>query len=710
VARRRQEASNSPLIPLLLSLRLYTALGDSTGKDATNRTVSSRWLWLASVYSAAGRTVEEAFTIAVALHYETLEKSLTFEAIDPQAYTLRVLASHTKGIIQLGPTHGMAAISSEKSNGLVARLVSLCASDPLPSGSHFHAGVQDFSPSRIAELLVNLESRSASVDPDLVEMSRQPFDTAALFDVLFSKSACSAPLSSCNDALNFTLALEILETLGNRLQNSEPQRVDDPSLVVFSHVVKRGLSLLETICESDQERRVFCALFYLSASVCLVSRHSLFDFDTWNLQRSNVQLISSNTSCLLAFASSLSEDASELVTSPDHRFDDMSILAAIISQSIAVYRFQLDSLQGRCAKPACSESMILLLGQLAETFHTSSETTETRNISRWCFLSLLSRLCDSFAADGETLQALLLSSWNMRVAGNTPFEASAWFEATTMSIQALDTPLSRNVYRAESGGNTSAYEVELKASTLRQRLPRIVDQRDLLDIEHRFHALLTTIDNLNAEGETPLLLWAKSTTLLGLSELAQKLRRFDDGRHFAGSCFKVCRALSRSGVGLPVKADRPTGAFDEVATAMLLTRSWMRQVDCLKVTSQCYRALGDRLKSVSYAERALRLVSSNNEDSFFHLQLPDFIAFSRSRPCSTSREMQCRRFLFLMKARATTWDRLIDQFQSEWRLCTKPLSTALRLGCSVNHVLEEVYDLETGTLTLSTRLRKVGLD
>lgn len=217
-------------------------------------------------------------------------------------------------------------------------------------------------------------------------------------------------------------------------------------------------------------------------------------------------------------------------------------------------------------------------------------------------------------------------------------------------------------------------------------------QNDLLDIEHQFHALLTTIDILISEEDTPLLLWAKSTTLLGLSELAQKLRRFEDGSRFAGTCFKVCRAISRSSA----KAFRFT-SFDGMATAMLLTRSWMRQVVCLQLTSQCYRAVGDRLKSVSYAEKALRLVSSNSDASFFHLTLPEFIHCSRSLPCSTSREMQCRRLVFLMKARSTTWDLLLDQFRSEWRLCTKPLSIALPLGTSVNHVLEEVQDLETGT-------------
>lgn len=441
------------MVPLLLSLQLYSVLDAMTGKDRTNRKASSRWLWLASLYSSLKRSTEEAFAISVALRYETLEKSLTSEGTNLQAYTLRVLASHTRGIVRHGPRQSTVAISSEKSSGLVARLVSLCVSDQLPS--HFHVQLKDFSPSAVAELLVNQERSTAFVDPD----RSQHIDAAAMFDVLFPNATCAVLLGTCNDALNVTLALEILETLGNKIQNSEPHHVDDPSVAVFSNVVSRGLSLIEKICESDRERRVICSLFYLSASVCLVSRHSLFDFDTWNLQRSTVQLTSFNKSCLLTLASELSGAAAELVTSPDVGFDDVSILAAVISQSIAVYRFQLDTLQGKCAGPVCSASMIALLGQLAETFHTSSQLTETLEFARWCFLSLLSRLCDSFAADGETLQALQLSNWNLRAVGSSSLEASAWFEATTMSLEVLDSPLVHNSHHAESSGNTSGYEV-----------------------------------------------------------------------------------------------------------------------------------------------------------------------------------------------------------------------------------------------------------
>jgi hypothetical protein len=547
------------------------------------------------------------------------------------------------------------------------------------------------STSSIVEFLLRAAEESVDADACRREQDMASITPSSVLQVALT-SVAPRKIMVKNEVLEkAVLLVEILESLGRYLQADLPPDTDEKAVDTFRAAVSLGATHLRQVCNYGMESRVLRSAFYVVASACLVSGLRQLDFDCWNLDRRSGLRIELRSTHLLKYSCELAKEASDLVAEPHDGFDDLNLLASVLHKAISVYQFQLNTLLGAEVAPVCSELMITSLGQMVGPLNTSRESNDLRDVSRWCFVALLSRLCDSFSADGEKLQALQIAFWNCRAVSQSQ-ESSQWFQATTLALQTLDTYVGSQDPRVTFRDDAGISEVELKASLLRLRIESTLDRSTLLDLDHRIKSLLATIDACVDEDHSPLLVWARGTALLSMAELSLKLRRFEEGISFADRCYKACRTLLRDSGGSSVEAALVEG----VAKATLLTRASMRQIDCLKNISHCYLKIGDRLKAGAYAEKALSLACYRNECPMQHLSMADFVVLSRSLPCVTSNEMQCRRLLFVNKALSTPWDLLNDQFQDNWKLCTNPSTTTSLLRSLVNQELESLFDLEAG--------------
>jgi hypothetical protein len=513
---------------------------------------------------------------------------------------------------------------------------------------------------------------------------------------VFLPSQSSTQTTSKREIVETTkLLVNILESLGRRQQAHSSTQVDDKAVETFGVVLRLGLWLLRRICDTDLESRVLRSVFYVIASVCLVSELRQFDFDRWNLERSGLKVEPSSTHAV-CYACKLLKNASDLIAEPHEGYGDMCVFASVVQKSLSVYQFQLHTIRGTDVAPVCSDSMIESLGGIVKSLNASVGSAEIRDVSRWCCVALLSRLCDSFSADGEKLQALQIAFWNACAVSQSHSESSLWFKATTLSLQSLDTYVDELHPVAARDEFAGVFQVEFRASLLRLKLENTLNQTELREVEDHLNLLLDTINSLVEENRSPLLVWAKGTALMCMSELSHKLRRFEDSIRFADSCYKACRVLIRAAGSCAVDA----GPLEEVAGATLLTRTSMRQIDCLKQISHCHLKIGDRLKAAAYAEKALGLACASDENPFIQLGLADFVALSRSSPFSTSNEILCRRLLLVNKALSSCWDLLNEQFQDDLKLCGNHANVISLLGSSVNQELENLFDLEAGTFDL----------
>jgi hypothetical protein len=651
---------------------------------------------LASAYSSRGKSIEESLARAVALNFDSFERSLKQEVEVPETLVMRYLCSRTNGIISLGPTTKVATLSDARRKTLVNQLVSSMISMPAFSVCHAHSQKEHQQTvngsSIVVELLLGSMNESVDASNRQSEQSMPPLTPSSVLQVILSSTAPRQIIGKNEQLEKAVILVEILESFGRSLQTDLSSDIEERAIEAFRAAVSLGEMHLRQICNSEMESRALRSIFYVVASACLVSGLRQLDFDCWNLDRRSGLRMQPKSAYLIKYSCELAQKASDLVAEPHNGFDDMNLLAEVLQKAISVYQFQLDTIRGVEVTPVCSESMIASLGRMIKPLNKSVASSDIRDISRWCFVALLSRLCDSFSADGEKLQALQIAFWNCYAVSQSR-ESSPWFHATTLALQSLDSYVGDQDPHVIIHEDAGIAEVEFKANLLRLRIESTLDVPELLDLDHRIRHLLATIESYADEACSPLLVWARGTALIAMCELSQKLRRFEDAISFANSCYKACRRLLYDAGGSTSGAT----PIDEVAGATLLTRASMRQIDCLRSISYCYFKIGDRLKAAAYAEKALSLACFSNECPLLQLSMADFIAQSRSLPCPTSYEMQCRRLLFVNKALSTPWDLLNNHFQDKWQLCNNPSTTTSLLSCGVNQELERLFDLEAGT-------------
>jgi len=406
------------------------------------------------------------------------------------------------------------------------------------------------------------------------------------------------------------VVVEILVQIGTSPQLKEnPAAGEAPVVEEFRHVLRLAVYYLRKLCKKEDEAQysVLHSALYLSASVSLISDHPMLNFDRWSLRDSSAEDFSAADDSMvsrLRYASNLAQKAACGIASTHAGDEDYSLVASAIRPCISLYQLQLLHLSRSGPQGVSDVAAHPNLLTTVEALCRARSQAPIVEASKRCAISVLSRLCDKFHLDGEKLHAVQAACWNDVVSARAQDGADnhPWFEATAISLQACDTVVPLDIpINWVTVDFISPSIAEGAACRLRQRLFCPRPSGDLIEIENELTSLVQRIDESvvasGSDESATLFLWAKSTSLLTLSELFGICGRFDAGLAVAKECFQVCRILSGQVRGsrnsmLKRHLDAPH-FWEEVAFSTMRMRCLRRQVDCYRLVAVFYARKGD---------------------------------------------------------------------------------------------------------------------
>lgn len=660
--------------------------------------LAARWSYLASVYTSQGDVDAAAIATVLALKYDVIEASSNVIR-DPQLYMYRLIASQTRGILSPGDQEASLKCQREQRRALIGKVVSLFCNEALSRTTNTSDGPipSQFSESMIFATLLNAKRKNGDVVDTFQQTCRTQWSLGCVLNAVMVEFHGNLTLEPTLSVEKIATMVEIISKFGQRLQKESNSKVSiDPTMKDYDQLVRLTSTVLYEFCEQNMSRFAIRSSFFVFCSVCLVSQHPLFEFDRWNLERHDARNTSRPTA-LLKYSSELLNKASEILDADSFvdKQDEWSFLVTALRPTVATLGYQLATIRGVKASPPLDD-LSRSITRLLELLACTEGDREVRGLTSMCLVSLFSRLCDSFALEGERLQALQLANWNCIATRSTNDGVNPWFEATNLSLQSSDTILEVEKHLAHQNED-EASDAEFRASFLRKSQRNTMKRNELLEIREKLLWLSRSIEEvLSDKPNNVRLIWAKSSTLIGLAELSQNLGRLEDSIRYAGSCFKSCRQLTKH-IGKFYLSPDSTSNLDKIAAFTILTRCSMRQVECLKLLSACHSVLGDRCKAEGYAVSALNHATYTNSDPSFHdKSLIKFLEKSRSKPGCTSQEIQCRRLIFHTLARSSTWDVFSLALREDRNLSHDSRVTQPIWASSLNEDLEKVFNFEAG--------------
>jgi len=637
---------------------------------------------------------------------------------EPKFYLFCWMGRLTKGVITSGPEPENFQASDQR-RALISKLVALFAERPQRSenvDTDSHAmGISSW---HIVDSLLKASKDEETICSSYKSIFGEPFSFGSILQTFLSDcTAYSEPTGVATiEALivRTKIVLDVLVHLGCLLQKDGGQHQEDSPLVKdFDQILCFGVSCLQKLCgnnaENEPHYQVLQSVLHIFSSVSLISQHPLMEYDRWSLDQEYLRGTNDDSGFLLMYASKLARKAAQFLPDSISGESEWGMVASAMKPAISLFQLQLSYMRRPCGAVESSEDFLPELRRVVENLSGAASDDYIVEASKWCAVSVLSRLCDSLALEGERLYAVEVAAWNNSVVTiDSQSDIHRWFEAAAVALQASDSVVSRDSppNRHTSVDSVDSSSLEAFACLLRQRLARPRTQAELIEIDGQLRSHLLQIEQSDVSSgltidQPGLLLWSKSTAQLALAELEESRGRIERGLYHTKECFQSCRKLSKQIERRKFSESKRNGSsapfWQEIVMATLLIRCTQRQVECLGKMASFYMRTGAWRKANRYTVTATKLAGfealGDGDETQGFSQL---VSASRSHPYNNSQEMRLRRLHLRASARATPWDVVNKELDGEYRLCSMPQTRFSKLAVGNNRRLDEVLNVFEG--------------
>ncbi|KAL7576514.1 hypothetical protein ACA910_018013 [Epithemia clementina (nom. ined.)] len=653
--------------PLLLSIRLFACLDQPPPPSLQ---LSARWSELSSLFRSVDKVQLETMCIFAALREHAVESSKTTDSEDHALSLLQYLGHRCHGNIpHLGfdEEEGVTCIDeNDKSReSLVTRLL-------LNFRRLWNASDDYFHYSDDALQLTNTMATPMLVEGilgDLTNAQRIDEYIESKFDSVFTLPSLCGLFFLGNDKhyswfQSFKTSMTILRkvakyiVLNQTIEDGEEEATIDHGKLKdeYEYLGNQTVTSLERLSLSNTWESTSAAigLLYLVLSSSLIAYESIVEPDCWNWsQRGNNGRM---PSC--------KEEALQLARlAVKHLEQGDDVVHELVQEMIQFYLLRLECNGGmhRVGHQEQTFSKISLLCQ--EWLEKEKESSSSRTV-QWLeerVVAFLSRYSDWLSYRGDYLEALHLASLNLALGRRCRFlAASFWLESRSLSHVNPNVAVPYNIiamdcstHEVEKPFDTvcdsrlSSQSIEVEACRIRHKILTAIDNQENDFYREKLDGLLSSCsehsDSLSRD-------WTKSTIILGLADISQKLGDFVGALCYTRKALQLCQKA----------AGGRSDIHSQHISAIMLSN---RELECLARAALLYADLGDRKKADLYAlefAQHINLLWSEQQHGgsvlLFH----------------TEREREVQRLLSLLRDRKTSLSNIAVEVESNGNQLLNP--------------------------------------
>ena len=617
LGRKRWEASqdDSSLVPLLHSIQLFTQLAQRpNGQQLSTLQLSLRWSYLSSIYSSLELGEDAILTAVTALLFDIMEASSEAEETDAQLELLSFLGQASKGVVSFGPSSSL--LVSQRRQNLVTRLVKLILNHQEENPME-HMTTQPKSaltPPLVVKSL--LQSRSGEpLSAVLGERCGISFSLGSILRcVITSHSIMDMGTIGCRVFVTEAVSalLLLLDRLGQKIVPSGVNSL----LEDYKVTTKLAASLIRQNFSSEEEwapafLAIARSLTNVVASVSLLPKDLLGCIDGAPVHVRHRGSTADTTACLI-FAKGAEKVISEAVDSPS---PDWNALLLSVRNSISLLTVYLGNARDGNCQIDQVRNVFEETRHLVSAFKAASSPSPFLVAASHCIARLASRLSDLLSFEGHGLPAAESAIWSKTVAASFSSEdAHAWLESTVRLRSIAESVVCVAPTFLQSGRRSAALrDCESEAVSVRVALRHSNDKAEIQELRSTCIALLSRVEDEisynEGDGSIVVILWARTTILLGLAECEEFLAGLDASASYLKQAFEACKevessAASHVGSSAGQQCDSDSWWL-ESAIASIHPRVAVRQYFVLHKLSNLQRRMGNYRKAFAYAESAL---------------------------------------------------------------------------------------------------------
>lgn len=688
------------MAPLLFSLRLFHLLPHERWQTLQ---LSSRWSYLVSIYKARDLT-HEAF----------LASACTVASADKELVNIRPTDESTVNVLfrELVNASGLytdadseetqVEATNMQRRAVISKLVGAWFDIPALEedyGSIKSRKLRCLSPVAAIDALITISSNSQlSVAQEFEKKSHCPYTLSGVTTVLLT--------NTLSDLESFSLVKELMICCGRAVQKQVQQDGNISGLTQYSQLSNLGMIYVRRISESETDaaaaRTVARGLFqFFTAKLLLTCRQSML-LERWL----RGPLIGDNESDkswrpVLAFAADMLEKACYTMEEVISDADDWCVVGCALLPVIRLACLQVVS-RVKAVSLKQEHEYFDCIRQAAHTLIAEKRKTMVIEVARSITLAAVARTCDFFLAEGEKLNAYETAHLGRRLSQERDNVFCRWFEATALSLEGEETILTEfdpdEISFTAEGEDDAHPELEAIACRLRQSMRYVNVEWDIGGSEDKLLALWELVNRSIATCKDAvvlvLLLWYRGTAEMALSEMAARQHDLNKELHYAKESHRSCQTATSS-LASVLKHSRKSSksslqAWREAVIKTLPIRLREREIECKRRLAEIYLKSGDWRKAFANAYSAIesaRYAWSSNLDGASTFKR--LLALSRSSPCMNSQDVQLRRTLLRIVARATAIDLVRDGFNENFAI-SAPWNVSSKEKIDLNWQLESI--------------------